>query len=101
VARLGGRRIHTKSGRVYHVTHNPPRRANHDDVTGELLIQREDDREDTVRRRLAVYHAQTAPVADYYQHLAMSNPQHAPRYIKMDGSKPPLAVCSDIFQTLS
>lgn len=66
VDRLTGRRVHPGSGRVYHVTHNPPRVSGHDDQTGEELVQREDDREQTVRQRLEVYHNQTAQLVGYY-----------------------------------
>lgn len=67
VARLSGRRVHEASGRTYHVLHKPPLRESLDDETGEPLIQREDDKEETVRNRLSVYHQQTEPVVDYYQ----------------------------------
>lgn len=70
VNRLAGRRVHPASGRVYHVEHNPPKEQGKDDVTGEMLIQREDDQESTVRNRLSVYHDQTAPLVDYYQQWA-------------------------------
>jgi adenylate kinase len=66
IARMSGRRVHPGSGRTYHVNFHPPRIADRDDVTGEALIQREDDREDTVRKRLEVYRAQTRPLVDYY-----------------------------------
>ena len=68
VARLSGRRVHEASGRIYHVTHNPPKQQGIDDETGEPLIQRDDDKEETVRKRLEVYHQQTEPLVDYYQH---------------------------------
>jgi len=67
VKRLSGRRVHLDSGRVYHVDHNPPKTAGKDDETGEDLIQRDDDKEDTVRKRLAVYHEQTKPLVDFYK----------------------------------
>ncbi len=66
VTRMAGRRVHTKSGRSYHIQFNPPKVEGIDDVTGEALIQRDDDKEDTVRKRLAVYHEQTKPLVDYY-----------------------------------
>jgi adenylate kinase len=66
IARLSGRRVHESSGRVYHVEHNPPKVPGRDDVTGEPLIQRPDDTEDTVRKRLQVYHEQTKPLVDFY-----------------------------------
>ncbi|MCG3186569.1 MAG: adenylate kinase [Rhodocyclaceae bacterium] len=67
VARVSGRRVHPASGRTYHVEFNPPRVADRDDVTGEPLVQRDDDREETVRKRLRVYHEQTAPLVQYYR----------------------------------
>ncbi len=70
IKRLGGRRVHPGSGRTYHVLFNPPRRDNLDDETGEPLVQREDDKEETVRKRLAVYHEQTKPLVVYYQNKA-------------------------------
>ncbi len=69
VKRLSGRRVHPQSGRVYHLEHNPPQKPGVDDVTGEALIQREDDKEETVRKRLEVYHQQTLPLVDFYQTL--------------------------------
>ena len=70
VKRLGGRRVHLDSGRIYHVSFSPPRVANIDDETGEELVQREDDKEETVRKRLALYHQQTKPLVDFYKQLA-------------------------------
>lgn len=101
VERLSGRRIHPSSGRVYHDLYQPPERANHDDVTGEPLIQREDDKEDTVRKRLAIYHAQTEPVVTFYMRLAIKDPDNAPKFHKIEGSQPPLVVCDEIFRLLS
>jgi adenylate kinase len=66
VKRMAGRRVHLQSGRTYHTEFNPPKAQNTDDVTGEALIQRDDDKEDTVRKRLSVYHDQTKPLVDYY-----------------------------------
>ncbi|MGR4069471.1 adenylate kinase [Halomonas sp. LR3S48] len=85
VKRLAGRRVHPGSGRVYHVEYNPPKQEGKDDVTGEPLIQRDDDRESTVRNRLAVYHEQTAPLVDYYQEWAEKEPQAAPAYHRVEG----------------
>lgn len=83
IERLSGRRIHLPSGRIYHKSFHPPRREGYDDITGEALIQREDDKEATVRKRLEVYYAQTAPLVDYYQHLYE---QHAsPVFYQIDG----------------
>ena len=71
VKRLGGRRVHLDSGRIYHVSFNPPRVANIDDETGEELVQREDDKEETVRKRLALYYQQTKPLVDFYKQMAL------------------------------
>ncbi|WP_111413195.1 adenylate kinase [Billgrantia lactosivorans] len=85
VKRLAGRRVHPGSGRVYHVEYNPPKQEGKDDITGEPLIQRDDDREATVRNRLAVYHEQTAPLVDYYQQWAREEPDTAPAYHRVEG----------------
>ncbi|MGM0701122.1 MAG: adenylate kinase [Pseudomonadota bacterium] len=85
VKRLAGRRVHPDSGRVYHVEYNPPKEPGKDDVTGEPLIQRDDDRESTVRNRLSVYHEQTAPLVDYYQQWAKEDPEAAPAYHRVAG----------------
>ncbi|MDR9466700.1 adenylate kinase [Marinospirillum sp.] len=85
VQRMAGRRVHPASGRTYHITHNPPKVEGKDDVTGEDLIQREDDNEDTVRHRLAVYHEQTAPLVEYYQAWAKQDPEEAPEYACIKG----------------
>ena len=85
VERMGGRRVHVASGRTYHVRFNPPKVAGRDDVTGEELIQRDDDREATVRERLSVYHAQTQPLVAWYQAWAASGDPRAPRHRKVDG----------------
>ena len=83
VLRMSGRRVHPASGRVYHVVHNPPRVHGRDDETGEELIQRDDDREETVRTRLAVYREQTRPLVDFYRGLAERGEL---RYARIDGS---------------
>jgi adenylate kinase len=88
IARMSGRRVHPASGRSYHVRFHPPRIADRDDVTGEPLIQREDDREDTVRKRLEVYRAQTRPLVDYYGKWASSGDARAPKYRKISGLGP-------------
>ncbi|HQS31315.1 MAG: adenylate kinase [Polaromonas sp. 39-63-203] len=85
IERMSGRRTHTASGRTYHVRHNPPKVDGHDDVTGDPLIQREDDKEDTVRKRLEVYSAQTRPLVDYYANWARSEPDAAPKYRVISG----------------
>ena len=82
VARLSGRRVHPGSGRIYHVIHNPPQQPGVDDETGEALVQRDDDHEDTVRKRLEVYHSQTSPLIDFYRN--MSGPA-APAYHRVPG----------------
>ena len=86
VERMSGRRSHPASGRTYHVKFNPPQVAGKDDVTGEPLIQREDDREETVKKRLEVYAAQTRPLIEYYSRWAASDPAHAPKYRAIDGT---------------
>lgn len=85
VKRLSGRRVHPASGRVYHVTYNPPKEAGKDDVSGEPLIQRDDDQEDTIRRRLAVYEEQTRPLVDYYSDWAEKDSEAAPQYVSVAG----------------
>ena len=70
VTRLSGRRVHPGSGRIYHVQHNPPQREGVDDETGEALVQRDDDEEDTVRKRLEIYHSQTSPLVAFYQSMS-------------------------------
>jgi adenylate kinase len=84
VSRLSGRRVHEGSGRVYHIEHNPPQKAGIDDATGEPLIQREDDREETIRNRLSVYHSQTEPLVNFYKDLAQAN-KGAPIFSSIDG----------------
>ncbi|MGH8801057.1 MAG: adenylate kinase [Casimicrobiaceae bacterium] len=85
VERLSGRRVHLPSGRSYHVKYNPPRASGRDDVTGEPLVQREDDHEDTVRKRLSVYHAQTEPLIAYYERWSATGDVRAPRHRKVSG----------------
>lgn len=85
IRRMSGRRMHPASGRTYHVEFNPPKTADRDDVTGEPLIQRDDDKEEIVKKRLDVYHQQTKPLIGYYSQWASSGDRSAPRYIKIDG----------------
>lgn len=85
IMRMGGRRVHPASGRTYHVKFNPPKVEGRDDVTGEPLVQREDDREETVRKRLEVYRAQTRPLVEYYGKWAASGDPRAPKYRKISG----------------
>lgn len=82
VERMSGRRVHPQSGRVYHTVYNPPKADGKDDITGEDLIVRDDDAEETVRKRLGIYHDQTKPLIDYYQSMAKSNDT---QYHKIDG----------------
>jgi len=85
VERMSGRRVHLPSGRTYHVKFNAPKVDDKDDVTGEELTQRDDDREDTVKKRLAVYHAQTEPLVAYYATWAKSGDPRAPKHRRIDG----------------
>jgi adenylate kinase len=86
IERLSGRRIHQPSGRVYHVINNPPKASGVDDLTGEPLMQRDDDKEETVKKRLEVYHKQTAPLIDYYKAEAERNDEGAPRFHTVVGT---------------
>lgn len=85
IERMSGRRVHVASGRTYHLKYNPPKREGLDDVTGEPLIQREDDREATVLKRLQVYQSQTRPLIDYYASWEATGDAAAPRYRKISG----------------
>jgi adenylate kinase len=85
IERMSGRRSHAASGRTYHVKFNPPKVEGLDDVTGEPLVQRDDDKEETVRKRLEVYSAQTRPLVDYYSNWARIDPAAAPRYRAISG----------------
>ena len=86
IERMSGRRSHARSGRTYHVKFNPPKVAGVDDITGEPLIQRDDDKEETVKKRLDVYSAQTRPLVDYYANCAKANPVAAPKYRVISGT---------------
>lgn len=99
VERMGGRRVHLDSGRVYHVTNNPPKSEGVDDVTGEPLIQREDDREETVRKRLQVYHEQTKPLVDFYSELRADG--NSVKVIKIAGSGSVEAIRDAVFDALA
>lgn len=99
VKRLSGRRSHPASGRVYHVVYNPPKVEGLDDETGEPLIQRDDDKEETIKDRLKVYHNQTAALVAHYQTVAQSD-ENAPTYHQFDGTKDINAVKEDIFTVL-
>jgi adenylate kinase len=85
ISRLSGRRVHPASGRVYHIDHNPPKVAGKDDVSGDDLVQRDDDKEETIKKRLEIYHAQTVQLVGFYQQLAASGDTTAPKYAKVEG----------------
>jgi len=85
IERMSGRRVHVASGRTYHVKFNPPKAAGKDDITGEPLIQREDDKEDTVRKRLQVYQSQTRPLVEYYAAWSATGDPQAPRHRSIEG----------------
>ena len=100
VKRMSGRRVHPASGRTYHVIFNPPQKADIDDESGEPLIQRDDDTEDTVRKRLEVYHEQTSPLIDYYSKMASEGGIRALRYIQINGIGDVEEVKSNIIEAL-
>jgi adenylate kinase len=85
IKRMSGRRVHLASGRTYHVVYNPPKVEGKDDETGEDLIQRDDDKEETVKHRLNVYHEQTEPLIDYYTTFSQSGESNSPNYVKIEG----------------
>ncbi len=101
IRRMSGRRVHLESGRTYHLEFNPPREEGKDDVTGEPLVQRDDDSEETVRRRLDVYHQQTKPLVDYYQQWSREDAENAPRYLRVDGVGDVESIKMAIFTGLS
>ena len=101
VQRMSGRRSHPGSGRTYHVTFNPPKVAGQDDVTGEPLLQREDDKEETVKKRLDVYSAQTRPLVDYYSQWAKTAPDAAPQYRAISGTGTVEQITARAFEALS
>jgi adenylate kinase len=101
IERMSGRRSHPASGRTYHLTFNPPKVAGQDDVTAEPLIQREDDREETVKKRLDVYSAQTRPLVDYYSQWAKASTDPAPRYRAISGSGAVEEITSRALKALS
>lgn len=100
VKRLSGRWVHPASGRSYHVDNNPPRKPFKDDFTGEPLVQRDDDQEGTIRKRLSVYRTQTQPVASYYLSMAAADKTDTLKFLKIDGSQPPLVIFEQIAQAL-
>ena len=87
IDRMSGRRVHLSSGRTYHVKYNPPKVEGKDDETGEDLIQRDDDKEETVKKRLAVYHEQTEVLVGFYSKMAASGDATAPKYVKIEGTQ--------------
>lgn len=101
IERMGGRRSHPASGRTYHVKFNPPKVEGIDDVTGEPLVQRPDDQEETVRKRLEVYSAQTRPLVDYYSSWARNEPNAAPKYRAISGSGSVEAITARAFAALA
>ncbi len=100
IERMGGRRVHPGSGRTYHVRFNPPVTEGLDDVTGEPLVQRDDDRESTVQRRLEVYHEQTAPIIEYYRAWETDEPHSAPRVSRIGGLGTLEEVRARVFEAL-
>lgn len=101
IERMSGRRSHPASGRTYHVTFNPPKVAGVDDVTGEPLVQRADDQEETVKKRLDVYSAQTRPLVEYYSTWAKAEPTAAPKYRAISGTGSVDDITSRAFEALS
>src|SRR5437868_12238516 len=101
IERMSGRRSHPASGRTYHVKFNPPKVSGVDDVTGEPLVQREDDKEETVRKRLQVYADQTRPLVDYYANWAKADPADAPRYRAISGMGTVEEITKRAFEALS
>ncbi len=100
VKRMSGRRVHLASGRTYHVEFNPPKTPGKDDITNEDLVQRADDEESTVRERLAVYHAQTAPLIEFYQSWQAGGGADAPRYCRVEGVGSVEQIRDQIFRAL-
>jgi adenylate kinase len=100
VERMGGRRSHPASGRTYHVKFNPPKVAGIDDVSGEPLVQREDDKEETVKKRLSVYRAQTQPLVDYYSNWAAKDAASAPKYRPVNGMGDVEVIKNRVFEAL-
>lgn len=100
IRRMSGRRAHLSSGRTYHIIFNPPKEEGKDDVTGEPLVQRDDDKEETVRKRLDVYHDQTEPLIDYYKNWQSSGEAGAPQYIRIEGVGKVEEIRDQIFSAL-
>ncbi len=100
VKRMGGRRAHLASGRTYHIVYNPPKEEGKDDVTGEPLVQRDDDKEDVVRKRLDVYHAQTEPLVDYYKKWSATAEAGAPKHVRIEGVGKVVEIRDQVFSAL-
>jgi len=100
IKRMSGRRAHLASGRTYHVIFNPPKVEGKDDLTGEPLVQRDDDKEETVRKRLEVYHAQTEPLVNYYKQWGKSGQPGAPKYVRIEGVGKVDGIRDQIFKAL-
>ncbi len=100
VERMSGRRSHPESGRTYHIKYNPPKVAGKDDVTGEDLVQRDDDKEETVKKRLKVYHEQTKPLVDYYVDWASSGVAASPQHLQVNGLGDMNAIKDEILKAL-
>jgi adenylate kinase len=101
IKRMSGRRVHPASGRTYHILFNPPKAAGRDDVTGEELVQRPDDAEETVVKRLNVYHEQTKPLVEYYKAWAKTDAATAPKVVKVAGVGSVDDICAQIFAALT
>ncbi|MFM7024862.1 MAG: adenylate kinase [Limnohabitans sp.] len=101
IERMSGRRSHPASGRTYHVKFNPPKVEGKDDVTGEALVQRDDDQEETVKKRLDVYSSQTRPLVDYYSGWAKQDPSAAPKYRAISGTGSVEDITARAFEALS
>ncbi|MEM7401433.1 MAG: adenylate kinase [Pseudomonadota bacterium] len=100
IKRISGRRYHPASGRTYHIEFNPPKNENHDDITDDTLIQRQDDKEETVRERLRIYHQQTQPLIEYYSNWSASDDVKAPEFIQVNGEGSVAEVHNQIFTEL-
>ena len=101
VSRLSGRRVHADSGRIYHLIYSPPKQSGVDDETGDALIQRDDDKEETVRNRLDVYHQQTEPLVAFYQNMGEQQGAPAPKYVRVEGVGEVSVIKDQLFTALS
>jgi adenylate kinase len=100
IKRMSGRRAHLASGRTYHIVFNPPKEEGKDDVTGEPLVQRDDDKEETVKKRLDVYHDQTEPLIGYYKDWEATGEAGAPKYVRIEGVGKVEEITANIFSAL-